>query len=77
MQKTFYINSAKLNGVNYTKSYLLYDDLKDGGILQLEMSAEPNKNWGSSEDDVPVTKIRLIPAMLLMNVAFLLLSAAN
>lgn len=55
--KNFYINSAKLNGVNYTKSYLLYDDLKNGGILQLEMSSEPNTNWGSSESDVPVTKL--------------------
>jgi predicted alpha-1,2-mannosidase len=55
--KNIYISSAKLNGKNYTKSYLLYDDLKNGGILQLEMSNEPNKQWGSGEGDVPVTKI--------------------
>lgn len=55
--KNVYIYSAKLNGANYTKSYLLNDDLKSGGILQLQMSNEPNKNWGSSEADVPVTKI--------------------
>jgi predicted alpha-1,2-mannosidase len=55
--KNVYINSAKLNGANYTKSYLKYDDLKNGGILQLNMSAEPNKNWGSGEGDMPVTKI--------------------
>ena len=55
--KAVYINSAKLNGANYTKSYLLYDDVKNGGTLQLEMSSEPNKNWGSAAGDVPVTKI--------------------
>lgn len=55
--KHTYINSAKLNGANYSKSFLLYDDLKNGGTLELEMSSEPNKNWGSSEGDVPVTKI--------------------
>jgi len=55
--KNVYINSAKLNGVNYTKSYLLYDDIMNGGTLQLQMSNEPNKNWGSSDNDVPVTKI--------------------
>jgi predicted alpha-1,2-mannosidase len=52
-----YINSAKMNGARYTKSYLLYDDIKNGGTLQLDMSNEPNKNWGSSDGDVPVTQI--------------------
>jgi len=55
--ETFYINSAKLNGMSYTKSYLQYDDLKNGGVLQLDMSSKPNKNWGSAEGDVSVTKI--------------------
>ena len=52
-----YINSAKLNGSNYTKSYFNYTDIANGGELELNMSAEPNKAWGSSESDVPVTKI--------------------
>ena len=52
-----YINSAKLNGANYTKSYFNYNDIANGGELELNMSAEPNKNWGSSDSDVPVTKI--------------------
>ncbi len=52
-----YINSAKLNGSNYTKSYFNYTDIANGGELELNMSAEPNKSWGSSESDVPVTKI--------------------
>jgi putative alpha-1,2-mannosidase len=42
----FTSSSAKLNGKNYTKSYLLYDDLKNGGVLQLDMSSEPNKQLG-------------------------------
>jgi len=52
-----YINSAKLNGSNYTKSYFNYTDIANGGELELNMSAEPNKSWGSSDGDVPVTKI--------------------
>ena len=52
-----YINSAKLNGANYTKSYFTYSDISNGGELELNMSAEPNKAWGSSDTDVPVTKI--------------------
>ena len=52
-----YINSAKLNGVNYNKSYITYEDLSKGGEIEFNMSAEPNKSWGSAEADMPVTKI--------------------
>ena len=52
-----YISSAKLNGTNYTKSFLSYTDIANGGTLELTMSAEPNKTWGSAESDMPVTKI--------------------
>ncbi len=55
--KSIYINSAKLNGINFTKSYLMYDDVKNGGVLQLEMSSEPNKNWGAKDGDIPMTAI--------------------
>ncbi len=57
LKSNVYISSAKLNGVNYTKSYLNYADIANGGTLELNMSAEPNKNWGSAESDIPVTKI--------------------
>lgn len=52
-----YIKSATLNGINYTKSYLMHEDIANGGILELVMSNEPNKNWGSSDSDVPNTTI--------------------
>ena len=52
-----YISSAKLNGVNYTKSYIRYEDLVKGGEIEFTMSDTPNKNWGSAEGDVPVSKI--------------------
>jgi predicted alpha-1,2-mannosidase len=55
--KNVYINSAKLNGTNYTKSYLIYNDIINGGTLQLEMNSEPNKDRGTGENDVPVTRI--------------------
>jgi predicted alpha-1,2-mannosidase len=52
-----YIRSAKLNGITYTKSYLTFTDITNGGTLELEMSAEPNKAWGTAEGDLPVTRI--------------------
>ena len=55
--KNVYINSAKLNGMNYTKSYVTYEDISNGGEIDFEMSATPNKSWGTSDADIPVTKI--------------------
>jgi predicted alpha-1,2-mannosidase len=56
-KQNVYISSAKLNGVDYTKSYLTYEDIVMGGTLEFNMDATPNKNRGSSEKDVPVLKI--------------------
>ncbi|HLP18760.1 MAG TPA: GH92 family glycosyl hydrolase, partial [Chitinophagales bacterium] len=56
-KENVYINSARLNGNNFTKSFLTYSDIANGGVLELNMGSEPNKNWGSGEGDVPVTKI--------------------
>ncbi|HLP52162.1 MAG TPA: GH92 family glycosyl hydrolase [Chitinophagales bacterium] len=55
--KNVYISSVKLNGSDYAKSYLTYTDITNGGTLEINMSAEPNKNWGSGEGDVPVQGI--------------------
>lgn len=41
-----YIQSAKLNGREYSKCYLDYKDIMKGGVLELTMSDQPNKNWG-------------------------------
>ncbi len=48
-----YIKSAKLNGENYSKSYFNYDDFKNGGTLEFEMSNIPNKQWGDKEENRP------------------------
>ena len=52
-----YINSAKLNGINYTKSYLTYEDMSKGGEIEFTMSSVPNTKWGTADSDVPVSKI--------------------
>jgi predicted alpha-1,2-mannosidase len=41
-----YIQSAKLNGKAYNKSYIEHRDLVNGGKLELVMGSAPNKNWG-------------------------------
>jgi len=48
-----YIKSATLNGRAYTKSYLTHSDIINGGVLNLQMGAHPEKNRGISRDDLP------------------------
>ena len=42
-----YIQSAKLNGADYSKCYLDYQDIMKGGVLELEMGPQPNTSWGN------------------------------
>jgi predicted alpha-1,2-mannosidase len=48
-----YIQSARLNGKPFTRSYLWHQELIKGGELILEMGGQPNQNWGNAEIDVP------------------------
>lgn len=41
-----YIQSAKLNGEPYNKCYINFSDIASGGVLELQMGAEPNPEWG-------------------------------
>lgn len=56
-KQNVYINKAQLNGADYTKSYFTFEDIMKGGKLQLQMRDTPNKEWGSDEQDIPVSKI--------------------
>lgn len=53
----FYIQSATLNGESYTKSWIAHEDIMQGGHLHFEMGRKPNKDWGSRDEDIPVTNI--------------------
>ncbi len=56
-EKNIYIQSAKLNGKEYNKSYISHFDIMNGGHLHFEMGSKPNKKWGVGEGNIPVTKI--------------------
>ena len=57
-KKNVYIHSSSLNGIDYMKSYMTYEDLMKGGTLEFKMSAQPNTSWGSGDSDLPVSDIR-------------------
>ncbi len=41
-----YIQSATLNGAPLNKPWISHDTIMNGGTLVLEMSSQPNKEWG-------------------------------
>jgi predicted alpha-1,2-mannosidase len=51
--KNKYIQSAKINGENLDSPWFTHDDLINGGLLELEMGAYPNKEWGTDLSGVP------------------------
>lgn len=48
-----YIQSASLNGKEWTKSWFSHDDLMQGGKLEFVMGKYPNKQWASDATSVP------------------------
>ncbi len=54
--ENIYIQSVKLNGKPYTKSYIMHSDLVKGGTLELTMGKTPNANFGKAVADRPFNK---------------------
>ena len=48
-----YIAKARLNGRNWTKNYLRYDDLLKGAKIRFKMSSTPVKTRGTAPSDAP------------------------
>ena len=52
-KENVYIQGASLNGEDYEKTYLKYDDVQNGGKLDFTMGSEPNMDWGTGKAAVP------------------------
>ena len=50
-----YIQSIKFNQKNYTKSYIMYNDIMNGGLLEYTMGNKPNKTFGAQKSDWPIS----------------------
>jgi len=48
-----YIQSARLNGKKYSKSYLIHEDIMAGGELEFVMGPAPSLTWGIGNGDEP------------------------
>ncbi|MBQ8553726.1 MAG: GH92 family glycosyl hydrolase [Alistipes sp.] len=48
-----YIDNLSLNGKAYTRNYITHSDIMAGGKMSIKMSAEPNTQRGTSDEDRP------------------------
>lgn len=55
--KNIYIQSATLNGEAYTKSYINHETIMNGGEIVFVLGEKSNKEWGSGDNDIPVSSI--------------------
>lgn len=52
-KENVYINSAKLNGEIWDKSFIVFNSIQSGGQINFSLSDKPNKNWAASRESVP------------------------
>jgi predicted alpha-1,2-mannosidase len=52
-----YTVATKINGQSSNRSYLLHTDLMKGGKLEFTMANKGNTTWGTSQNDLPHSKI--------------------
>lgn len=62
-QDNYYIQSAKLNGKEYLKSFLKHGNIMQGGELVFEMGPLPSETWGKGEGNEPSTAISDFPIL--------------
>lgn len=48
-----YIRRVRWNGTDYTKNYITHEMICSGGVLELEMTDSPCKEWGIHDADCP------------------------
>ena len=51
-KENVYIQAMYLNGKEYNKTYITYDDIKNGADIKFVLGNAPNKSWGTADDSV-------------------------
>lgn len=51
-----YISEVVLNGKAHENSYIRFDDIMNGGLMNISLSAEPDKEFGSKREERPVSR---------------------
>jgi predicted alpha-1,2-mannosidase len=48
-----YMDNVRLNGKEYSRNYITHSDITSGGKMTVSMSAEPNTQRGTTDEDRP------------------------
>lgn len=51
--KNIYIQSVRMNGKPYNRTYITHHDIMKGGNIEFTMGNKPNKKWGISQESKP------------------------
>ena len=51
--ENIYIQSARLNGEKFNRTYLTHQEIIGGGTLEFTMGNKPNKHWGTKPESLP------------------------
>ena len=54
--ENIYIQSVKLNGKPYGKTYLQHADIINGGKIVFQMGSKPNKQWAQKKENRPYSE---------------------
>lgn len=54
-KENVYVQSMKVNGKDYTKSYIKHNDLINAGTIEFNMGSTPNTAWGVGEGNLPTS----------------------
>lgn len=49
-RENWYIQSAKLNGNEFSRPWIGHKEIMEGGVLELEVGPYPNNGWGATGD---------------------------
>jgi predicted alpha-1,2-mannosidase len=52
-RKNIYIQKVKLNGADYSRTYIQHSEILKGGELVFFMGDKPSATWGINPDDFP------------------------
>lgn len=55
--ENIYILKVELNGKPYSKSYILYKDIMNGGTLKFYMGPKPNYEFGTNKENRPFSMV--------------------
>ena len=65
--ENIYIQKAFLNGKEITHPWFTHKELMNGSTLKLIMGDQPNKEWGSKEEDAPPASMEEYQKMISQN----------